>query len=118
MTWEPSRERQEQIIINGWRHHRWVLIRVSSSKDGKWFANCDHPFDLQSEEYNSVEEAIAELEELIDNKLDEEIKPLTEEELEAYETSVACWDCWGTGKIYTDSANPSKCSTCKGTGYV
>ncbi|MEH2384168.1 MAG: hypothetical protein V7K27_35665 [Nostoc sp.] len=97
-----------------------MLIRISSDRQGKWFASCNHPFDLESKEYDSEEEAIDELRRLIDAELDKENEPLTQEELDAYEESVSCWDCAGTGKIYAyiGDSQPGRCSTCKGTGYL
>jgi DnaJ-class molecular chaperone len=37
-----------------------------------------------------------------------------------YDESVSCPDCWGTGLIYAyvNDSQPSKCTTCKGTGYM
>ncbi|MEH2246382.1 hypothetical protein [Nostoc sp.] len=35
----------------------------------------------------------------IDRKPEEQSKPLTQEELDAYEETVSCPECWGTGKI-------------------
>lgn len=51
----------------------------------------------------------------IDRKPEEQILPLTQEELDAYEQTVSCPECWGTGKIYV-LGNPTKCLACKGTG--
>ncbi|MEH2414458.1 hypothetical protein [Nostoc sp.] len=48
---------------------------------------------------------------------EEQIKPLSEEELDAYENSVSCWDCHGTGRVYILDS-PTKCTECKGTGYI
>ena len=52
----------------------------------------------------------------IDRKPELQILPLAIEELDAYEQSVSCPECWGMGKIYV-LGNPTKCKACKGTGY-
>jgi hypothetical protein len=85
-------------------------------------------FHLLCEQYVSrltINQRIEKIQELTNKiqlqkfeKTEEEIKPLTPEELDAYENSVSCRECWGTGKIY-DSINgtPTKCRDCNGTGY-
>lgn len=52
----------------------------------------------------------------IDRKPELQILPLTIEELDAYEQTVSCPECWGTGKIYVLDSS-TKCMACKGTGY-
>ena len=53
----------------------------------------------------------------IDRKPEEQILPLTIEELDAYEQTVSCPECWGTGKAYV-LGHSTKCLACKGTGYL
>ncbi|MEH2379184.1 MAG: hypothetical protein V7K27_09910 [Nostoc sp.] len=48
---------------------------------------------------------------------EEQIKPLFPAELAAYEDSVSCWDCHGTGRVYILDS-PMKCTECFGTGYI
>ncbi|MBN3959239.1 hypothetical protein [Nostoc sp. NMS8] len=100
------------------------LCETPSSKEARGSA-----FHLLCEQYVSrltINQKIEKIQELANKiqlqrfeKKTEEQKPLTQEELDAYENSVSCWDCWGTGKIYDGiSISPTKCSTCKGTGYL
>ncbi|MEH2031043.1 MAG: hypothetical protein V7K67_15500 [Nostoc sp.] len=37
-----------------------------------------------------------------------------------YDEPVSCPDCWGTGLIYAyvNDSQPTKCTTCKGTGRM
>lgn len=37
-----------------------------------------------------------------------------------YDELVSCPDCWGTGLIfaYVGDSQPSKCSSCSGTGWL
>lgn len=52
----------------------------------------------------------------IDRKPELQILPLTIEELDAYEQTVSCPECWGTGRVYV-LGNQTECKACKGTGY-
>ncbi|PHM11655.1 hypothetical protein [Nostoc sp. 'Peltigera malacea cyanobiont' DB3992] len=100
------------------------LCETPSAKEARGLS-----FHILCEQYISrltINQRIEKIQELankiqlqrFDKKTEEQIKPLTPEELDAYENSVSCRECWGTGQIY-DSINgtPTKCRDCNGTGY-
>ncbi|MDM9582298.1 hypothetical protein [Nostoc sp. GT001] len=114
-----------ELLLRLIRRFALNVCETPSAKEARGLS-----FHILSEQYISritINQRIEKIQELankiqlqrFDQKIDEQSEPLTQEELDAYENSVSCWDCWGTGKIYDGiSISPTKCSTCKGTGYL
>lgn len=70
-TKDDMSNRDFYLATSGLRHHRGVLIRLISDKDGEWFCSADHPTDdavLGTEVFDIPDNAIAAMRDLIDEK--------------------------------------------------